>query len=63
MRRFAALIVLASFCSFFSLAQAEAPGAPVPAFDTELAQYHKLFSSAALMLVNETHQRIAKKEM
>ena len=28
-----------------------------------VAEYHKLFSSAALMLVNETHQRIAKKEM
>jgi hypothetical protein len=28
-----------------------------------IAEYHKLFSSAALMLVNETHQKIAKQAM
>ena len=28
-----------------------------------VAEYHRLFSSAALMLINETHAKIAKQEM
>jgi uncharacterized protein YciI len=33
---------------------------PVIANGEMVAEYHKLFSSAALMLVNETHKKIAK---
>ena len=28
-----------------------------------VAEYHKLYSSAALMLVNETHAKVAKEKM
>lgn len=33
---------------------------PVVANGEMVAEYHKLYSSAALMLINETHQRIVK---
>jgi uncharacterized protein YciI len=34
---------------------------PVIASGEMIAEYHKLYSSAAIMLVNEAHQRVAKK--
>jgi hypothetical protein len=34
---------------------------PVIASGEMVAEFHKYFGSAALMLVNETHKRIAKK--
>jgi hypothetical protein len=37
---------------------------PTPQYDAELmeAEYHKLYGSAALMMVNEVHNKIQKKQ-